>query len=51
LRGLALSEVANRLAPGTGTVRSHPKRVYDKTGVHNQAALVALIRGFSNPCA
>jgi len=31
------------------TVRSHLKRVFDKTDVHSQAALLALLRGFVAP--
>jgi DNA-binding CsgD family transcriptional regulator len=30
-------------------VRTHLKRVFHKTNVHSQTALVALIRGFVTP--
>jgi DNA-binding CsgD family transcriptional regulator len=45
--GLALEEIADRLEISIETVRSHLKRIFDKTGTHNQAALVALVRGIS----
>jgi DNA-binding CsgD family transcriptional regulator len=42
--GLDLSEIAANLGLGLGSVRSYLSRVYEKTEVHHQAALVALIR-------
>jgi DNA-binding CsgD family transcriptional regulator len=42
--GRDLPAIAMALALGLGTVRFHLKRVFDKTGARNQAALVALIR-------
>jgi len=48
--GLALDEIADRLSLSIETIRSHLKRVFDKTGTHSQAALVALLHGISSPC-
>jgi DNA-binding CsgD family transcriptional regulator len=45
--GFGPDEIAIRLKLGIGTVRHHLKRVFDKSGTHSQAALVALIRGFA----
>jgi DNA-binding CsgD family transcriptional regulator len=39
------------LGLGIGTARHHLKRVFEKTGVHSQVKLVALLRGFVNPGA
>jgi DNA-binding CsgD family transcriptional regulator/PAS domain-containing protein len=47
--GLDLDAIAARLDMGVGTVRSHLKSVYEKTGARSQAALVALLRGFAGP--
>jgi len=44
--GTELGEIAQALELGIGTVRNHLKRVFQKTGVGSQAALVALARGF-----
>jgi DNA-binding CsgD family transcriptional regulator len=48
-RGYAPGEAAQRLSLSVATVRNHLKRVFDKTGAHSQAALVALIRGLKAP--
>ena len=42
-------DIATRLGLGLSTVPSHLKRVFHKTDMHSQTALVALIRGFSAP--
>ena len=42
--GLDLASIAAALGLGIGSVRSYLSRIYDKTQVHHQAALVALIR-------
>ena len=47
-RGLSLEAIAADLGLRVGTVRYNLKRVFDKLGVHNQAAVVALIRSFSH---
>lgn len=47
--GLDIETIAARLELGVGTVRSHLKSVYEKTGARSQAALVALLRGFAAP--
>jgi DNA-binding CsgD family transcriptional regulator len=47
--GLDIETIAARLELGVGTVRSHLKSVYEKTGARGQAALVALLRGFAGP--
>jgi DNA-binding CsgD family transcriptional regulator len=44
--GHDLLGVAAQLGLGHSTVRSHLKRVFDKTDVHSQAALLALLRAF-----
>jgi DNA-binding CsgD family transcriptional regulator len=44
--GLGPEEIAIRLRLGVGTVRHHLKGIFQKSGVHTQAALVTLIRGF-----
>jgi DNA-binding CsgD family transcriptional regulator len=41
------ARIAATLDLGIGTVRNHLKRVFQKTGVASQAALVALARGFT----
>jgi DNA-binding CsgD family transcriptional regulator/PAS domain-containing protein len=43
--GLDLKGIADRLGLGLATVRSHLMRVFEKTGTHSQATLVAFIRG------
>ena len=45
--GLDLDEIAAELAIGRGTVRSHLTQIYEKTGTHSQAALVALLARFT----
>jgi DNA-binding CsgD family transcriptional regulator len=47
--GHDLGEIATRLDVGLSTVRSHLKHLFNKTDAHNQAALVALLRGFVTP--
>jgi len=47
--GHDLPSVALQLGIGLGTVRHHLKHVFEKTGARNQAALVALLRGFTGP--
>ena len=44
--GADISAIAAALELGVGTVRFHLKHVFQKTGTANQAALVALARGF-----
>ncbi len=46
-RGLDLEETAAELGIGRGTVRSHLSQIYEKTGLHSQAALVALLARFT----
>jgi DNA-binding CsgD family transcriptional regulator len=41
--GLSLEEVARHLRIQRGTVRNHLKGVFEKTGTHRQAELVALL--------
>jgi DNA-binding CsgD family transcriptional regulator/PAS domain-containing protein len=43
-RGRSVTQAAATLGMGSGTARQHLKRVYEKAGVHNRAALVALVR-------
>ena len=43
-RGRSVTQAAAALGMGSGTARQHLKRVYEKAGVHNRAALVALVR-------
>jgi DNA-binding CsgD family transcriptional regulator len=47
--GHDLASVAHDLGIRVAAARQYLKRVFDKTGVHNRAALVALIRGFAEP--
>ena len=44
--GADISAIAAALDLGVGTIRFHLKHVFQKTGTANQAALVALARGF-----
>jgi len=48
--GLGLESIARALGIRGVAVRQYLKRVFGKTGVHSPAALVALIRGFADPC-
>jgi DNA-binding CsgD family transcriptional regulator len=45
--GLSVDAIGDRLGVGRGAVRTHLARLFDKTGARSQAALVALIRGFT----
>ena len=45
--GLNLNEIAETLHLGRATVRSHLAHVFEKTEMHGQGKLVALIRSFS----
>ncbi len=45
--GRTLREIALELGLGIGTVRNHLKRAFEKTGTHNQAALVAAVSRFT----
>jgi DNA-binding CsgD family transcriptional regulator len=47
--GQDLATIASELGIRVAAARQYLKRVFDKTGVHNRAALVALIRGFAEP--
>ncbi len=42
-------EVAETLGIGESTVKSHLKRLYEKTGAHRQADLVKLFAGYISP--
>jgi DNA-binding CsgD family transcriptional regulator len=42
-------ETASRLGVGEATVRTHLLRIFDKTGVHRQPELVALMASFAIP--
>ncbi len=42
-------QVAETLGIGEGTVKTHLKRLYQKTGAHRQADLVKLFAGYANP--
>lgn len=41
--GLTLAEIAERLEITANTARTHLQRIFDKTGVHNQSALVRVL--------
>ena len=41
--GLTLNEIAERMGVTPNTVRTHLHRIFDKTGVHNQSALVRVL--------
>jgi DNA-binding CsgD family transcriptional regulator len=47
--GQDLAAIADALGIRVAAAWQYLKRVFDKTGVHNCAALVALIRGFAEP--
>ena len=42
-------EVADTLGIGEGTVKTHLKRLYEKTGARRQADLVKIFAGFASP--
>jgi DNA-binding CsgD family transcriptional regulator len=46
-QGIDIEGIAARLGLNAGTVRNHLKRAFEKTGMRSQAALVALVRGFT----
>ena len=48
-RGETVKETAESLAVGEATVRTHLLRIFDKTGVHRQPELVALVSSFAVP--
>jgi len=41
--GLTLNEIAERMGITSNTARTHLQRIFDKTGVHNQSALVRVL--------
>lgn len=47
--GHDLVRIGAMLGIGVNTVRYHLKSAFEKTGLHSQAALAALIRGFADP--
>ncbi len=47
--GETVREAAENLAIGEATVRTHLLRIFDKTGVHRQPELVALVASFAVP--
>lgn len=49
VRGETVKQAAERLAIGEATVRTHLLRIFDKTGVHRQPELVALVASFAVP--
>jgi DNA-binding CsgD family transcriptional regulator len=44
-------EVAEALGIGEGTVKTHLKRLFAKTGTRRQADLVKVVAGFASPLA
>ena len=42
-------KVADELGIGQGTVKTHLRRLFEKTGVNSQVDLVKLVAGFSSP--
>jgi len=44
-------QVAETLGIGEGTVKTHLKRLYEKTGARRQADLVKLFAGYASPLA
>jgi DNA-binding CsgD family transcriptional regulator/PAS domain-containing protein len=46
-QGQSIDTMASRLGVRIVTIRQNLKRVFEKAGVHSQAALVALVRGFA----
>jgi DNA-binding CsgD family transcriptional regulator len=49
VEGLSLPEISERLAITTNTVRTHLNRVYEKTGVRTQPALVRVLLSSAPP--
>ncbi len=49
VEGLALPQVAERLGVTHNTARTHLKRVYEKTGVHTQTALIRVLLSTTSP--
>jgi DNA-binding CsgD family transcriptional regulator len=47
--GLSLAEIAERMAISANTARTHLNRVFDKTGVRTQAALVRVLLSTAAP--
>jgi len=47
--GGSIPEIAARLGIGRATVRTHMLRIFDKTGVHRQTELVALLGALTVP--
>jgi DNA-binding CsgD family transcriptional regulator len=47
--GYTVDAIGKTLRIGSGTVRNHLKRVFEKTGIRSQPALVAMLRGFVHP--
>ncbi|MFP9136026.1 LuxR C-terminal-related transcriptional regulator [Devosia sp. XGJD_8] len=41
--GLSLTDIAERMAIAPNTARTHLRRIFDKTGVHTQPALVRIL--------
>lgn len=48
-QGLSLPEIAKALGITPNTARTHLQRVFDKTGVHNQSALVRVLLSAAAP--
>lgn len=48
-RGATVKATAAHLAIGEATVRTHLLRIFDKTGVHRQPELIALVSSFAIP--
>lgn len=47
-QGFGTEKIAEETGIAVGTVRFHIKRMFQKTGVRNQAALVSLLHGFAS---
>jgi DNA-binding CsgD family transcriptional regulator len=47
--GYSVADIAQALGVGEATIRTHLVRLFDKTGVHRQAELVALFHSFTCP--
>jgi len=41
--GLSASEIAHRQGVSVGTIRTHIRRLFEKTGSRNQLALIAAV--------